>query len=136
MWVTNKQNEIYTYLKYRALVALQTKYPNLFFTQDDSPNESPKFPCVYVHFLSPIETGRDLDNDSVNAVVCTLQVDVTVPEQMGMSAATEVSDNVVENLKRMRFSITAFPEFSNLNTNTKRKILRAERTIGVDDILF
>lgn len=136
MWVTDRENEIYTYLKYRALVALQTKYPNLFFTQDDSVNESPKFPCVYVHFLSPIEMGQELDNSSVNAIELTVQIDVTVAEHMGMAAATEVSDNVVENLKRLRFSILGFPEFSNLDTTTKRKVIRAERTIGVDDILF
>ncbi len=99
-------------------------------------NESPKFPCVYVHFLSPIETGQELDNSSVNAIALTVQIDVTVAEHMGMAAATEVSDNVVENLKRLRFSILGLPEFSNLDTTTKRKVIRAERTIGVDDILF
>lgn len=136
MWVTDVQNQIYTYVKTKVWNRYKNTYPQLFFTQDDSPNIPASFPCVYVHFLSPVESHSYLVNTTINAIVSTVEIQTTVSNGMGLNVANIISDAVVEALKELQFEIIMLPEFQNFGTETKRKIFRARRTIGAEDIIF
>lgn len=136
MWLTDRENAIYTYVKTKVWNKYKNTYSNMFFTQDDSPNLPASFPCIYVHFLSPYEVGSELENTSVNAAIVTVEFAVTVTNAMGLNVANIVSDSCVDALKEVGFEIIMFPEFQNMGTDTKRKIFRARRTIGSGDIIF
>lgn len=136
MWITNTQNQIYTYLKYKVENRYKSAYPGLFFTQDDSPNIPASFPCVYVHFLAATESNSYIENLSINAVISTVEIQVSVTNDMGLNVANLISDAVVDALKELRFEMIMLPEFQNFGAETKRKIFRARRTIGDGDYIF
>lgn len=133
-WVFDIQDKIYSRLDAICTAKLLSKYPDITVTMDSHVPTSPKFPNVYLHFLAPIEVGKDLDGQDVNAVYLTAQIEVTVTSAQEMSVANEVSQVVVNCMKEMRFSAT-LPEF--INTDSEyRTVSRFARTIGNADTLF
>jgi len=133
-WVFDIQDKIFSRLDAICTAKLSSKYPNINVTTDDHKVTNPKFPNVYLHFLSPVEVGKDLDGQDVNAVYLTAQVEITVTSAQEMSVANEVSQVVMDCMKEMRFSAT-LPEFVNTDTEY-RTVSRFARTIGNADTLF
>lgn len=133
-WVFDIQDKIYSRLDATVQARLSGKYPDIFVTTDNHVPTHPKFPNIYLHFLAPIEIGKDLDGADINAVYLTAQIEVTVTNAQEMSVANEVSAVVVECMKDMRFSAT-LPEF--INTDSEyRTVSRFARTIGNEEALF
>lgn len=133
-WVFDTQDMIYSRLDAICKSRLLRKYPDINVTMDSHVPTKPKFPNVYLHFLAPIEMGKDLDGEDVNAVYLTAQIEVTVTSAQEMSVANEVSQVVVDCMKEMRFSAT-LPEF--INTDSEyRTVSRFARVIGNADELF
>lgn len=133
-WVFDIQDKIYSRLDAIVQAKLSGKYPDIFITMDDHVPTHPKFPNVYLHFLAPIEIGKDLGGEDINAVYLTAQIEVTVTKAQEMSVANEVSQVVVDCMKDMRFSST-LPEFVNTDSEY-RLVSRFVRTIGQADTLF
>lgn len=133
-WVFDVQDKIYSRLEAICISRLSGKYPDLNVTMDNHIPTHPKFPNVYLHFLSPIEVGKDLDGKDVNAVYLTAQIEVTVTSAQEMSVANEVSRVVVDCMKEMRFSAT-LPEFVNTDSEY-RTISRFARYIGNEETLY
>lgn len=111
---------------------LKTKYPNISFTTSDKVSSEPKFPNVYVHLVGSSETGEDLENNTINGVLATFQIETTDNESQ--TKAKDVMNEVVKVMKSMRFSVIVMPEFQNTDT-TKRCVARFRRIIGNLDIL-
>lgn len=133
-WIFDIQDKIYSRLDAICKAKLSSKYPDINVTMDSHVPTKPKFPNVYLHFLSPVEIGRDLDGQDLNAIYLTAQVDITVTNAQEMSVANEVSQVVVDCMKDMRFSAT-LPEF--INTDSEyRTVSRFARTIGNADELY
>ena len=109
-WVFDIQDKIYSRLEAVCLSKLSSKYPDINVTMDDHVPTHPKFPSVYLRFLSPIEIGKDLDGQNVNAIYLTAQIEVTVTSAQKMTVANEVSQVVADCMKDMRFAAT-LPEF-------------------------
>ena len=133
-WVFDIQDKIYSRLDAMCTAKLSRKYRDINVTMDNQLSTHPKFPNVYLHFLSPIEVGKDLDGKDINAVYLTAQIEVTVTNAQEMSAANEVSQVVMNCMKDMRFSAT-LPEFVNTDTEY-RTVSRYARTIGNADTLY
>lgn len=133
-WVFDIQNKIYSRLEAVCLAKLSRSYPDINVTMNSNVPTHPKFPSVYLHFLSPIEIGKDLNGSDVNAIYLTAQVEVTVTKAQEMSVASEVSQVVMDCMKDMRFSAT-LPEFVNTDTEY-RTVSRYARTLGNADTLF
>lgn len=133
-WVFDIQDKIYSRLDAMCTAKLSRKYRDINVTMDNQLSTHPKFPNVYLHFLSPIEVGKDLDGKDINAVYLTAQIEVTVTNAQEMSAANEVSQVVMNCMKDMRFSAT-LPEFVNTDTEY-RTVSRFARTIGNADTLY
>lgn len=133
-WVFEIQDKIYSRLEAMCIARLSGSYPKINVTMDDHKVTNPKFPNVYLHFLSPIEIGKDLNGQDINAIYLTGQIEVTVTEAQGMSVANDVSQVVVDCMKQMRFSAT-LPEFANTDSEY-RTVCRFARTIGNADVLF
>ena len=129
-WFSKLESVIFTILKTRLNAALKTKYPNLFCTTSSSTDSEPVFPTVYMHEVGSVESGMDLDNTNVNAVIETIQVDVTT--NASREDCKIVTSEVIMQLKAMRFNIIMMPIYSTEN-NIQRGVVRARRTIGQGD---
>ena len=123
---------VFSRISAKATQKLKTKYPNISFTTSDKVSKNPKFPNVYVHMLSSPEIGEYLENNTINGVLATFQIETTDNELQ--TIAKDVMNEVVKIMKGMRFSVIAMPEFQN-TSNTKRCVARFRRTIGNLDIL-
>ena len=123
---------VYSRIKAILTSKLKTKYPNITFTTSDKVSSNPKFPNVYVHMLGSQETGEDVENNTINGVLTTFQIEVTDNELQ--TKAKDVMSEVVEIMKGMRFSVNAMPEFKNTDT-AFRSVARFRRTIGNSDII-
>jgi hypothetical protein len=134
MWLTDKQAEIYTIVKVRAEKNLKSKYKDIRFTQDDSAQLDPQFPTVYIHYLPGRELARDLEGDTINAYSCDVQIDVTVSKAQGKTAAEKVTDEVVEQFKKLLFAMRGTPAFVATGSDTKQLSTRMNRVIGSDDV--
>lgn len=133
-WVFDRQTTIYSRIKAIGTSKLKKKYPDINFTQDGRVVTSPKFPNVYIKFLQPMESGKDLEGNGINAVNLTVEIDVTVTQSMGMQVCNEVSWIIVDVLKEMCFD-AQMPYFDATSTETYRTIARYSRVIGYNDVL-
>ena len=133
-WVFDTQTNVYSRLKGYCEAKLKTKYPEITVTMDSHIPTTPKFPNIYLHFLTPIEMGQDLVSQDVNAIYLTAQIEVTVTDAQGMIVANEVSKVVTDCMKEMRFDAT-LPEFVDTDTEY-RTVSRFARVIGQADTLY
>ena len=133
-WVYDIQDAIYSRLDAICDAKLGQKYSDLNVTMDSHKVTNAKFPSVYVHFLSPVEVGSDLDGKDVNAIYLTANITVTVTSAQGMEVAKEVTQIVTDCMKDMRF-VASLSEFVDTDTEY-RTVSRFARTIGNADTLF
>ena len=125
------ETRVYSRLKNKYPQELKTRFPNTKFTRDDKVLNEAKFPCVYVHELSSMEQGQDLQNNDICAVLSTIQVEVYDNESI--DNAKKVMDYVCETMKSMRYSIISMPEFR--NTDVYRRVARFRRLVASLDTL-
>ena len=133
-WVFDIQDTIYSRLDAVCTAKLSSKYPDLNVTTDSHKITNAKFPNVYLHFLSPIEVGKDLDRKDVNAIYLTAEISVTVTSAQKMEVAREVTQIVVDCMKEMRFT-ASLSEFVDTDTEY-RTVSRFARTIGNEEKIF
>lgn len=133
-WVFDIQDTIYSRLDAVCTAKLSSKYPDVNVTVDSHKVTNAKFPNVYLHFLSPVEVGKDLDGQDVNAIYLTAEIIVTVTSAQRMEVAREVTEIVVDCMKEMRFT-ASLSEFADSNTEY-RTVSRFTRTIGNEETLF
>lgn len=132
MWTSDIESMVFTRVKAKGNNALKSKYPNIYFTTSDKTQKQPQFPTVYLHEVGSVERGMDLENTEINAVLNTIQVDVTDNESQGR--VKEVMNNIVKTMKSMGFTVISLPEFQNTN-DIYRQTARFRRMIGKGDLL-
>ena len=128
----NVEESVFSRVKNKYPAALKTKYPDTFFTTSNRVAKEQTFPTVYIHEMQSQETARDLQQNTINAILATFQIEVT--DNKSMSNATEVMNYVVSAMKTMRFEVLQIPEFNN-NPEIYRKIARFRRVIADGDVL-
>lgn len=111
---------------------LKTKYPDISFTTSDKVSSNPKFPNVYVHMLGSQEIGEDLENNTINGVLATFQIETT--DNQSQNRAKDVMNEIVGVMKGMRFSVIAMPESQNTDTSY-RCVARFRRVVGNLDVI-
>lgn len=126
------ESQVDTRIKTQFSKKLKDRYQNLNFTTSDQSDTAPKFPTVYIHEMPGVETGADLQGNTINAVWSSFQIEVTTNTKM--NEAKEVMDEVVRIMKTMRFQVTSMPEFQNTDS-VYRRVARFRRIIGADDVL-
>lgn len=130
VWFSKLESVIFTIIKARMTAKLRSKYPNIFFTTSSQIDTEPAFPTVYIHETGCLEAGNDLENKTVNAVIETIQVDVTA--NTSDTDCKTVATEVINQLKALRFNIVGFPVYT-IDGNIHRAVIRARRTIGSGD---
>lgn len=128
-WIYTIQTDIFTILAQKIKTRLLSDYPNLSVTMDDTTPTEPKFPTVYIHFLQGIEQANNLVNQEVNAVLQTMQYEITVSKEQGLIGVRKVTECVTSALKDLQFTLVATPEIMNTNPDTKRMVGRARRML-------
>jgi len=133
MWVKERENDIFTLVKLRASSNL-TKYTDLYFTQDDEQIIETRLPTVYLHNLPSAETMRTIDGRTLNGMLFTFEISVTVSKKQGQAVANEVIWEVISQFKKLRFSLIMSPEFITSNNAAVQQIVaRVRRQIGASD---
>lgn len=134
MWINEKQSEIYTLLEYYTKSKLIGVYKNLNFTkEEESSLPTNEFPNVLIKFLNGKEKAQTIKGTTINAILCTIQIDVTSNKTQGLYVAEDVIWTVVESAKRLGFELFYSPEPMPTGNDTKRIVARMRRTIGSND---
>ena len=93
----------------------------------------PKFPTVYIHKLEGSEAMRDLNGNTVNAIISNIQVDVIGND--GQNQVNEIAYEIQDAMKSMRYNIVGDVFIDESDTETYRSVARYRRTIGHGDTL-
>jgi hypothetical protein len=130
-WFSQIEETILTQLDYMLAQRQDAPFPNLVCTSANQ-NQVTAFPTMYVHELEPVETGNDLVNQTINAVIETIEIQCWTNETE--EECRRLMSAVILEMKRMRFNCTAFP---NIQTDNKIAfgIARFRRVIGSGDTL-
>ena len=106
-----------------------TRFTNAV-TNEESRLSGTIFPTIYVHELVGVEQGKDLEGQSINAVLETFQIDcITNTKQ---SDAKQIMRVVADVMKELRFEIVSMPEFKSQD-KVYRSTARFRRVIGRND---
>ena len=130
-WFANIEESVLTQLDYMLAQRTDAPYPNLVVTSANQ-NQVTAFPTLYIHELSPVEAGNDLNNQTINAVLETIEIQIWTNETE--AECRQLMSAAILEMKRMRFNCTAFP---NIQTDNKIAfgIARFRRMIGSGDTL-
>lgn len=131
-WISDLETNIFSNVVAFAKPLLEKDYPDVRFTTESKSTQKPRFPTVYIHELTQVETGSTLDGKTVNAVMETMQAEITTNNDK--SDAKKVTLVVLEAFKRMRFSGGQIGEIQ-YESDVYRSISRFSRLIGENDTL-
>lgn len=123
-WVTQIEENVLTYID-----AALTATMDVFVTSGEYTGDTAVFPSVYIHELSQVERGYDLDGSSINGVLSTFQIEVY---DTTYSSCKDLSTRVMLLMKELRFEVIASPLHTQMN-GYFRSVSRYRRLIGGED---
>lgn len=127
-WAFDLETKIFSIIKLKTESKQKEKYPDIFYTNTDSPKDViTHFPTVYIHELPGAERAKTTEGDSVESVMYSMQIEVT--SKRSQKETKVVLSHISEVLKSMGFSISSFPEANN-GAMYYRSVMRASRLIG------
>lgn len=130
MWTKYIESSVFSRIKNEGLNALADIYPDInYTTEEEAPTEA-QFPTVYVHELPSVEQGADLEGTSINAMLVTIQVDVT--DNKSKSRVKAVMNEVTKTMKSMQFQVVASPDIVT-NDDVHKGTARYRRLIAQGD---
>lgn len=133
MWATEIDTTVLSRLRSRGYADLRKNYPNINFTDDDRAPIDPKFPTVFYINISSAERGQTLDGKSMNALLHSVQIEVSDNSQTN-ATVKEVMSKICDYMKDMRYEVVNMPFFQNTDT-VFRMVARFRRTIGANDVI-
>ena len=133
MWATEIDTTVLSRLRSRGYADLKKEYPNINFTDDDRAPIDPKFPTVFYINISSAERGQTLDGKTVNALLHSVQIEVSDNSQTNATVKAVMS-KICDYMKDMRYEVVNMPFFQNTD-NVRRMVARFRRTIGANDVI-
>lgn len=134
MWVYTQENRIYTIISAKVKRIFMKKYTDMNFTQDPEPDDtSTHFPSVYIHFLPSPEKGQTIDASGINAIMSTVEIQVTSSKTQGQTVAREVIWEVVEQFHKLKYEVMYSPEIIPTGNDTNQCVCRMRRMLGAND---
>lgn len=125
-WYLQVQSKVFTQVQYM----MNKKYPKLNCTTKNENGLPAKFPTLYLHELEPIERGMDLTNETVNAVLSTIEIQVWT--NTTEDDCRKIMSEAVTQMKKLSFNIIALPEIQ-MNDKIAWGVMRCRRMIGNGD---
>ncbi len=130
-WFAEIESNVFTQVSYMLAERTDAPYPDLNCTTV-SQNTMVHFPTLYLHELQPVEAGNDLLNESVNAVLSTIEIQVW--SNVSEKDCKDIITAAVLEMKRLGYNVTMFP-----SVQTDSKIAwgaaRFRRMVGACDSL-
>lgn len=130
-WFAEIESNVFTQVSYMLAERTDAPYPELNCTTV-SQNTVVHFPTLYLHELQPVEAGNDLLNESVNAVLSTIEIQVW--SNVSEKDCKDIITAAVLEMKRLGYNVTMFP-----SVQTDSKIAwgtaRFRRMVGSCDSL-
>lgn len=109
---------------------LRKKYPDLKCTTKNENGLPAEFPTLFLHELTPVESGQDLENVGVNAVLATIEIQVWT-NTTEMDCRQIIADATTE-MKALQFNIIAMPVIE-MKDKIAWGVIRCRRMIGAND---
>lgn len=133
-WVDMVQSIVFTRVKNNFSTVIKSKYKmtDANFTTVNGQTKQPDFPSVFIQLLPGTELAEDTENDNINAMSCTIQIEVN--DNVSQSRTKEVVREIKRIMKTMHFSCKELPTFEN-NNNITTSISRYRRNLGENDFL-
>lgn len=128
MWYSGIKDKVFTQVSYMV----KKTYPKLICTTVNENTIPSKFPTMYLHELQPAEAGNDLTNETVNAVICTIEVMVWT--NTTETDCRQICDCITEEFKRLQFNVTMMP-LVEMRNNIASGVIRFRRIVGNGDLL-
>ena len=128
-WYSEIENKVLTYVK----AYMKEEYPDIDVTSKAYDVYPTEFPALYLHELSPVETGQDLDNTTVNAVLSTIEIQVFTDGTE--TDCRKIMTDAISLMKKLRFNVVTFPDVLT-NNNIAFAVARFRRVIGSGDALY
>lgn len=133
-WTDRISSVVFTRIKNEFSSSLKTKYKmtSSNFSTVGSSDTPAVFPFVYIQLLPSVETGQDIEGNTINAGLFTFQIEVT--DNQTQARAKDVMSEIKRIMKTMRFTVQCTPTLEDTK-DTHRAIMRCNRIIGSCDIL-
>lgn len=125
-WYLQIQSRVFTQVEYM----LKKKYPKLICTTKNENGQPAVFPTLYLHELEPIERGQDLQNETINAVLCTIEIQVWT--NTTETDCRNIIAEAVNQMKALQFNIVAMP-IVEVSDKISWGVIRCRRIIGNGD---
>ena len=104
----------------------------VFCTTDEVNVTETEFPAVWIHELEPVEQGQDLTNETVNAVLYSMQIDVYAHDK---NEAKKLMRFALAEMKALRFNVTTVPLTIQLGADVYHTVSRFRRVIaGINEV--
>lgn len=133
LWFSELDGLIATHFKTRMKKLIPaTQFKKLKITNSNSDNAPTELPAIWLEEAASMETGSNLDNTSINAVIETIQI--TVFHNGQMKDVKKLMNASVLAMKQMRFGAIMTPIYTT-NHDMKTGIARFRRLIGESDSL-
>lgn len=121
-------SKVFTQVSYM----LKKEYKNLNCTTKGENIGKAEFPTLYMRELQAIETGQDLENATINAIICTIEIQVYTKNDEAL--CKKIMYDAVSEMKRFLFDATAMPIIETQDTVTMG-FARFRRLVGSGDQL-
>lgn len=131
-WFTQIESKYRSYFKTRLSKALSDY--TFDFPNEEINTDPARFPSVFFHEVAQSETGNDLDNSGVNAVMETIEIQVLTNDTLAENK--DITATAALLMKQFRFNMISSPTYLKEGENIRRSITRFRRIIGADDEVF
>lgn len=129
-WYSKLESKVFTQVSYMLKDRENAPFPTLNCTTKSQNDTPAQLPCLFLHELQPVETGQDLYNDAVNAVVHTVEVMAWSNE--GQSHCKSILTAALTELKHMNYNIIMFP-LVDTKDGLSNGVFRVRRIVGAND---
>lgn len=131
LWFAELSGLILTHFKTRLKKLIPDgQFKKLKITNSNSDIAPTELPAIWLEEVSSMETGENLDNTSINAVIETVQITVFYNGQM--KDVKKLMNASVLAMKQMRFGAIMTPIYTT-NHDMKTAVARFRRIIGESD---
>lgn len=128
-WYLQIQSKVFTQVEYM----MKKKYPKLNCTTRNQNGLPSTFPTLYLHELAPVEAGMDVTNETVNAVISTIEIQVWT--NTTENDCRKIIGEAVNQMKALNYNIIAMPLVEE-SDKVSWGVARCRRMVGNGDYLI
>lgn len=131
-WYSQIESTILTYVQYMLQEKQSAPFPNLNCTTKSQSTKPSEFPTLYLHNLTPVESAQDFENDEVNAVLATIEIQIF--SNQSESEVNKIVTQAISCMKDLRWNVTMFPD-PQTNDKISYAITRFRKLVTENDII-